>query len=267
MLAAWRLRVPARPLRALGRGDSAPLRAWLGAESALRLAEARRDARVDLAALEALGARLVTPGDPDWPRGFDDLADPPAFLAVRGRLAAGGIAVVGARDASERACAFANALARAIGRPVVSGLAHGVDAAAHRGALAAGVATIAYVGTGIARTFPPEHEALADAIVAGGGAVAAERAPHDPATRWSLVRRDRLQAAHADAVVLVESDADGGAMHTLRFAERSGRPRFALESDAGGNRAALAAGADRLPWDAQRAASHILSVIPGLEVS
>jgi DNA processing protein len=260
LLAAWRLRVPSRALRPLARGDHGPLRVWLGAESALRLAEARRDAYLDLATLERLGARLVTPDDDDWPAGFSDLRDPPAFLAVRGPLPAGGIAIAGARDADRRACTFAHDLALRLARPVISGLARGIDAAAHRGALAAGLPTVAYVGTGLARTSPPEHAELAEAILAGGGAVAAERPPEDGATRWSLVRRDRLQAAHARALVLVASEADGGAMHTVAFARACGRPVFALDADASGNREALASGALRLPWDVDAAASHILAV-------
>ena len=261
LLAAWRLRVPGRALRPLARGDHEPLRAWLRAESALRLAEARRDAYEDLALLERLSVRLVTPDDADWPRGFGDLRDPPAFLAVRGTLAETGVAIVGARDAGEDACAFAHELAMRLGRAVVSGLALGIDAAAHRGALDAGLPTIAYVGTGIARTYPPEHEELAEAIVAHGGALASENAPHDGATPWSLKRRDRLQAAHASAVVLVVSEIGGGAMHTMRFAHELGRPRFAVDDEASGNAAALAEGAVRLPRDAGEAASRILAVL------
>jgi DNA processing protein len=140
-----------------------------------------------------------------------------------------------------------------------SAASRGIDAAAHRGALEARTATVAYVGTGLARTYPPEHVELAEAIVAGGGAVASEHAPQDGASAWSLKRRDRLQAAHARAVVLVVSDAAGGAMHTMRFAAQLGRPRFALDAEAGGNRTAIADGAIPLPWDAERAASRILS--------
>jgi DNA processing protein len=258
LLAAWRLRVPARILRPLACGDHAPLRAWLRSESAWRLAEARRDARTDLDVLERLGARLITPQDAEWPAGFADLRDPPAFLAVRGALASGGVAIVGARDADERACSFAHELAMRLGRTVVSGLARGVDAAAHRGALAAGLHTVAYVGTGLARTYPPEHAELAEAIVDAGGGLASEHPPHDAASAWSLMRRDRLQAAHAAAVVLVVSNDAGGAMHTLRYAKELGRARFALDTDASGNRAALADGAVSLRWDAGVAAETIL---------
>ncbi len=254
LLAALRLRVPLRTLRALAAGDHAALRTWLAAESALRLAEARRDARLDLAALEALGARIVTPADPDWPPGFADLPDPPAFLTLRGALPGDGIAVIGARDAAEEERAFARALAAALRHSIIAGLAPGIDDAAHRGALDAGQPTVAYLGSGLARA---EDAALADAIVAGGGAVASEYGPTAAATAWTRKRRDRLQAAHASAVVLVVSDAEGGAMHTMRFAGTYRRARFALDVEASGNRLALAQGATALPWEAHAAARTI----------
>jgi DNA processing protein len=257
LLAAWRLRVPLRILRPLARGDHEPLRVWLRDESALRLAEARRDAYADLATLERLSARLVTPGDPDWPSGFADVRDPPAWIAVRGVLPPDGVAIVGARDADPAPCAFAAELAARLRRPVVSGLARGIDAAAHRGALDAGAPTVAYVGTGLARTSPPEHAHLAEEIVAHGGALASERPPDDGASTWSLQRSDRLQAAHARAVVLIVSDVAGGAMHTLRFARQLGRPVFALDVDASGNRLAREHGATPLPWIVDEAVAQI----------
>lgn len=254
LLVVLRLHVPIRRQRALVAGDYGLLRSWLAAESALRLAEARRDARLDLDALEALGARIVTPADPDWPPGFADLPDPPAFLTVRGTLPRDGFAVIGARSATEEERAFARALAAALHRPIVAGLAPGIDDAAHRGALDAGEPTVAYLGSGLSRA---EDPALAEAIIAGGGAVVSEYGPAVPATAWSRKRRDRLQAAHAGAVVLVVSDAEGGAMHTLRFARAYGRARFALDAEASGNRIALAEGATALPWEARAAARTI----------
>jgi len=234
LLAATLLRIPARRVRALACGDDGALRAWLANESATRLAEARRDARLAAARLEALGARLVALGAGDYPAGLRDLRDPPPFLIVRGVLSradsCAGTAIIGTREPDEEAEAFARALAHAgVAAPIVSGLARGVDAAAHRGALAAGVPTCAYVGHGIGATYPPEHRDLEDAIVAAGGAVLSEVLPDEMVTRWSLVRRDRLQAAHAAAVVLIASERDGGAMHALATARELGRPRFALE--------------------------------------
>jgi DNA processing protein len=259
LLAAAHLRMGGRRLRALAAGDAAAVREFVTADSALRLTEARRDARADGETLERVAARLVTLNGPEYPAGLRELRSPPAFLCVRGTLPEGGIAIVGARDASDAACEFAYELARALGRGVVSGLARGVDAAAHRGALAAGLPQVAYVGTGIARTYPPEHAALADAIVAGGGAIASERLPNEGVTRSALVQRDRLQAAHACAVVLIESEADGGALHTLRFARELGRVRFACDRPASGNRAAIAEGALLLPGVVEAAIAAILA--------
>jgi DNA processing protein len=163
------------------------------------------------------------------------------------------------------ACArdFARELAMRAPAPIVSGLAAGIDTAAHEGALAAGVQTIAYVGNGLGATYPPENADLEERIVASGGCIASELLPGEPAARWSLVRRDRLQAAQAAAVVLVQSDRAGGAMHTLRFARDLGRPCFALPPGAGagyeGNADALLAGARALPLDAALAAEMLAS--------
>ena len=267
LLAAALLRIPARRIRALVMGDDGALRDWIANESATRLAEARRDARAALLRLEALGARVIAMNAPDYPAGLRELGDPPPFLIVRGTLPARarrreGTAIVGSRDAADASLAFAHDLAREAPGPVVSGLARGVDRAAHEGALAAGTPTLAYVGSGIGVTYPPEHDALEERIVAAGGAILTEALPDEPVTRWSLVRRDRLQAAHAAAVVLVESDADGGAMPALRAARNLERPRFVLEpaeagARYGGNVRALAEGATHLPWDVARAASFL----------
>jgi DNA processing protein len=258
LLAAACLRVPGRRLRALALGDEGSLRDWVANESATRLAEARRAAREALARLDALGARLVSLADRDYPVGLRDLRDPPAFLTVRGALPPisrfrEGTAIVGSRRAGDASLGAARTLAMRASPPIVSGLALGVDSAAHEGALAAGVATIAYVGTGLGRTYPVEHADLAERIVSGGGALLSELLPDENVTRWTLVRRDRLQAAHAAATVLVASESDGGAMHALRTARSLGRPRFTMEPLAGaaydGNRVAAAEGAAVIPWD------------------
>ena len=266
LLAAALLRVPSRRLRALALGDDAALRDWIAAESSRRLSEARRDARAALARLESLGASIVLLADPAFPGGLRELRDPPAFLTVSGTLAAKGAgregtAIVGTREADEEAAATARELGKRLRPPIVSGLALGIDAAAHEGALAAGAATIAYVGNGLGATFPPEHRALEERIVRSGGAVCSELLPDEPPSRRSLVRRDRLQAAHAAAVVLVQSEADGGAMHTMRFARALSRPRFALVPRPGrrddGNAKAIDEGAVALPWELDRAKAQM----------
>ena len=262
LLAASRLSVGGRRLRALARGDEGPLREWIAGDSTRRLAHARAEAQRAMTELHRLGARVVAIGDSDYPVELLELHDPPAFLCVRGKFPRGGVAVVGSRTPTPEAEAFAFELARSLQQPIVSGLALGIDGAAHRGALAAKIPTVAYVGYGFRATYPPEHVELENQIVACGGAVAGERLPGDSVTRWSLVKRDRLQAAHARAVVMVTSELDGGAMHTIKFARELGRPCFAVtpphvDAQGGrfwaGNVRALAEGAEPLPLDVNEA--------------
>ena len=186
-------------------------------------------------------------------------------LYVRGSIPAGGIAVIGSRTPPPEAVEFAYRFAAGLHEPVVSGLAPGIDAAAHRGALSAGIVTVAFVGYGFGRTDPPELRELEDAIVAAGGAVATMLAPGTPATPQTRIARDRLQAERARMVVLVCSEIAGGAMHTMRFARELGRPRFAVEPPAravdpawDGNRRCIAEGAAPLPFDAVAALTAIL---------
>ncbi len=195
--------------------------------------------------------------DPAFPAGLRELEDPPHLLTVLGELPLRGVAIVGSRRPPQEAAEFAFALAQRIAEPVISGLASGVDSAAHRGALAGGVQTLAYIGSGVAAIFPPENQPLAQEIVRSGGGIASAELPNALVSDRALVRRDGFQAAHARAVVLVCSEAGGGAMHTMRFAKRLQRGRFAIVPKDGaqyfGNRIALSAGATALPWNIEDA--------------
>ena len=183
-------------------------------------------------------------------------------LRVRGTLPPGGVAIVGSRTPPPGAAEFAYWLAFRIGEPVIAGLAPGIDAAAHRGALDAGNPTVAFVGYGFGATDPPEHAALEDAIVQAHGAVATLLPYGTGVSAESLVERDRLQAEHARAVVLVCSEAGGGAMHTMRFARELSRPRFAVTPPRDsvaweGNLQCLAEGATPLPFEVETAIAKI----------
>ena len=149
-------------------------------------------------------------------------------LHVRGRIPTGGIAIVGSRTPPEDAREFAYQLAFRLGEPIVAGLARGIDVAAHRGALDAGMPTVAFVGYGFGATDPPEHRTLEAAIVAANGAVATLLPPGTPISDASRIQRDRLQAEYSRAVVLICSEIGGGAMYTMKFARELGRPRFAV---------------------------------------
>ena len=246
VLTAAFLHVPPRRQRALLHGQDGALAEWAEQDTSRKVTHARHRAREAAERLRKLGAHLVLCTDPEYPAGLNDLHDPPAFLTVRGQIPDGGIAIVGTRDATETALHLAFDVAKACGQSVVSGLARGIDTSAHRGALEAKLPTIAYVGTGLGVTYPPANKPLEDAIVAAGGAIVSERLPDEPVAAWALVHRDRLQAAHARAVVLIASESDGGAMHTMRFAAELHRPSLAVSGGDfafSGNAAAIAQGA------------------------
>ena len=190
-----------------------------------------REAEEELEALARLGARPVWFGDDDYPLSLSRIADPPPFLAALGDLSLAMtpvVAMVGARNASAAGQRIAERLARALGEAgftVVSGLARGIDAAAHRGALACG--TIAVLAGGIDRPYPPQNRTLFDAIAADGLALA-ENPPGFQARAQDFPRRNRIVAGLASGVVVVEAAARSGSLITARLAAEEGRQVFAV---------------------------------------
>ena len=186
-------------------------------------------------------------------------------LYLRGRLPGRGIAIVGSRTPPAQAAAFAYELASRVREPVIAGLAPGIDVAAHRGALAAGTPTVAFVAYGFGATDPPELAELEETIVKAGGAVATLLPPGTLISEESRVARDRLQAEHARAVVLICSEIEGGALHTMRFARELRRARFAIvppQEASGspawaGNVECIAEGAMPLPFEVQAALAGV----------
>ncbi|GIV59836.1 DNA-processing protein DprA [Rhodocaloribacter litoris] len=184
---------------------------------------------------ERVDATLVTAWDPAFPPLLREIYDPPAFLWVRGTLAeadAKAIAIVGTRRATaygkQVAYDFAAGLARH-GFTVVSGLAYGIDAAAHRGALEAGGRTLAVLGSGVDRIYPARHARLAQAIIEQGALLseyalgAAPDAPNFP-------RRNRLISGLTRGTLVVEAFETGGALITARLALEQNREVFAVPS-------------------------------------
>jgi DNA processing protein len=231
------------PARAVGAPPAALSRvAGFSGERGLRLARAiaEADAGAVLARAEAAGLRVATPADDDYPASLRGAPDAPAALFVRGRLPEGGgvaapgappwVAVVGTRSASPYGLRVARALAEDLARGgavVVSGLARGVDGAAHAGALAGGGETVAVLGCGADVAYPPEHAALA-AEVAARGAVVSEHPPGTPPHPGHFPRRNRIVAALARAVVVVEAPVASGALATARIAVEIGRDVLAV---------------------------------------
>jgi DNA processing protein len=186
------------------------------------------------AAATALGARFVTPADAEYVRPLLDLlADPPIGLFVKGRQITGMpdvVAVVGARNCSslgnEMAMDIGSALGSA-GACVVSGAARGIDAAAHRGALAAGGTSIAVLGSGIDLPYPKGSAQLLERIAAVG-AVVTEYAPGVRAEPFRFPARNRLVAALSRALVVVEGAEGSGSMISVEHALDLGRDVFAV---------------------------------------
>ena len=192
---------------------------------------ARDEAEREIAAAAKAGVRYVALGEADYPATLRAIDSPPPLIAVRGRaeaLTRPAVAIVGSRNASAAGLAMAERLARVLAKEgivVVSGLARGIDAAAHRASLAGG--TIAALAGGQARLYPAEHGELAQAIC-GNGAVISEM-PHEWEPRGrDFPRRNRLVSGLALATVVVEAARRSGSLITARFAGEQGREVFAV---------------------------------------
>lgn len=191
----------------------------------------RDDAARELARGEALGARLVLGCDDDFPHLLAVLDSPPPLVWVWGEpsiLKRRTVAIVGARAASTAGRRFARDLARGLGEAgyaVVSGLARGIDAAAHQGALEAG--TVAVLAGGVDDIYPPEHVDLAAAI-RDKGCLVSERHPGFAARAPDFPRRNRIISGLSLGVVIVEAELKSGSLITARLAGEQGRDVFAV---------------------------------------
>ncbi|TMD16658.1 MAG: DNA-protecting protein DprA, partial [Chloroflexi bacterium] len=169
--------------------------------------------------------------DPGYPALLRAIADPPDRLYVRGTIPSGCmIAVVGSRRATPYGLRVAERLARelaGLGVVVVSGLARGVDAAAHRGALAAGGQTVAVLAGGLDRIYPPEHASMAEQI-AGQGALLSEARDGTAPLPGLFPVRNRIISGLSRGLVVVEAAERSGALITARMALEQGREVFAV---------------------------------------
>jgi DNA processing protein len=210
--------------------DALPELARRGGRSGIRIAP-RAQAEAELEAGERLGARLITPGEADFPPLLAALDPPPPVIWTLGRAetaAKAGVAIVGARIASAAGQRFARDLAREVGAagyPIVSGLARGIDGAAHLGALESG--TVAVLGGGIDDIYPPDHAELYGRI-AETGCVVSESPPGARAQARDFPRRNRLISGLSLAVVVVEAELRSGSLITARLAGEHGREVLAV---------------------------------------
>jgi DNA processing protein len=207
----------------------------IGAELTRRIFAAKDeiDVQAEIELCAANHIRILTDHDADYPRALREIHDPPAILFVRGQILpqdALAVAIVGSRHAthygvtqSER---LAGSLARA-GLTITSGLARGIDGAAHRGALAAGGRTIAVLGSGLLNIYPPEHAELAEQVVAAG-ALVSELPPESPPTAGAFPQRNRIITGMSLGVLVVEASTHSGALISARHAMEQGREVFAV---------------------------------------
>jgi len=211
------------------------LRGVIGEQTVNLLLDTDNQAAV-AAALEwsgAPGQRLVTLADPAYPQALLEMPDPPTLLYVRGRLDLlnrPALAIVGSRNATpqgiQNAERFAAAFAEA-GLTIASGLALGIDGAAHRGALAAGGDTVAFIGTGIDRIYPARNRDLALEIGAKG-TIISEYPIGTPVSAANFPRRNRLISGFSRGVLVVEAAVQSGSLITARLAAEQGREVFAI---------------------------------------
>ncbi|MBZ0302324.1 MAG: DNA-protecting protein DprA [Anaerolineae bacterium] len=222
------------------------------------------EVRQSLAEWETTDISILTLASPNgaYPPRLLEIEDPPATLFVRGcgpPLFDRAVSIVGTRSPSAEAAQWAYQLGAELtqaGFTVVSGLALGIDTAAHEGALSAAAGrTVAVLGCGLFNIYPPENQALAQRC-AMRGAILSEVHPAAPPSAPRLVARNRIISGLSDALIVVETTATGGAMHAARFAQRQQRPVYTFNLPASGNRELLANGAHQLD-----AHSHSLDVL------
>lgn len=179
------------------------------------------------------GHAIVTLGDANYPRALLETADPPTLLYVRGRtdlLNTPALAVVGSRNATPQGIKTAESFAKALaatGLTIASGLALGIDAAAHRGALAAAGNTVAVIGTGVDRIYPARNKELALAI-AERGTIVSEFPLGTPALAANFPRRNRIISGLSRGTLVVEAAPGSGSLITARLAAEQGREVFAI---------------------------------------
>ena len=201
-----------------------------GAAKAVRICS-RADAERELSAAHRAGVALVALGEPDYPMRLRMIDDPPPLLGVRGNIACLAqpiIALVGSRNASAAGLKFAERIARDLGEAgfiIASGLARGIDGAAHRASLASG--TIAVLAGGHERIYPPEHVGLAGQILDTGAAISERPLTWEPRAK-DFPRRNRLISGLALGVVIVEAAQRSGSLITARMALEQGREVFAV---------------------------------------
>jgi DNA processing protein len=227
---------------------------------------------LDLANLESRGGYVLTWTDQAYPVNLLHLPDAPPVLLCRGDLAPSdsrAVAVIGTREPTAKAERLAYQIGYEVASrewTVVSGLAFGIDAAAHNGALDAGGRTLAVLGGGVLNIYPSQHETLASELTTVG-ALLSEMPPQAPVSPQSLIARNRITSGLSKAVIVVQSSADSGSAATARRAFEQGRVVYAVIGNGDHADELLAQGAHPLApgnidWDLLDAELKKLSIAP-----
>ena len=207
----------------------------VGQKIARDIVAARREVDIEAALAEcrAGNVQILVDSQPDYPASLRTIPDPPGVLFVRGSILPTdglAVAIVGTRHATQYGLSQAERLAAGLARAgytIVSGLARGIDAAAHRGALKAGGRTLAVLGSGVLNVYPPEHVDLAVEI-AQRGAVLGENPPRSPPLPGAFPQRNRIVTGLSLGVIVVEAADRSGALISARHAMEQGREVFAV---------------------------------------
>jgi DNA processing protein len=209
--------------------------AGVGPKLAEKIVRARQDfdAAAELALCRRMEVNLISRGEPDYPPPLENIPDPPGLLYVKGKIEPRdqlAIAVVGSRHCTPYGTRTAERLASALARTgftVVSGLARGIDAAAHRGAIKAGGRTIGVLANGLASVYPPEHEDLARAVVEAGGLISEMPMRQGPLAGL-FTQRNRIISGLSLGVVVIEATPRSGSLSTAGHAMEQNREVFAV---------------------------------------
>ena len=213
--------------------------AGVGPKIAEKISRARQDfdAAAELALCRSMGVSVLSRGDPDYPPPLENIPDPPGLLYVKGAIQPRdqlAIAVVGSRHCTPYGLRIAERLSSALARTgftVVSGLARGIDAAAHRGAIKAGGRTIGVLANGLASVYPPEHEELARAV-AEAGALVSEMPMRQGPLAGLFTQRNRIISGLSLGVLVVEATPRSGSLSTASHAMEQNREVFAVPGPA-----------------------------------
>lgn len=218
--------------------------------------------------LESTGTRAVCPSDPDYPEFLKNIYDPPRVLYLRGELRpedTDAVAIVGARNCTLYGARMAEKLGFDLaerGVTVVSGMARGIDTAAHRGALKAGGRTIAVMGSGFRHIYPAGSEGLAGQI-ASSGAVITEYTSGTWPSKITFPKRNRIVSGMSKGVVVVEAARKSGAMITVRLALDQGREVFAVPGRAD---ARYSGGTNRLIQEGAKLVMNADDILEDLDI-